>query len=106
MGRMLISIYESGYLDQKKAYKMSFIKGMLAGFGGVLGATILVAFLLWALSLFSNVPFIGRIAQNVTHTIETSTQYQQPVPPANKPASNWRCNYRLISPQRPISFRI
>lgn len=71
---MLISIYESGYLSQKQAYKMSFIKGVLAGFGGVLGATILVALLLWALSLFSSVPFIGQIAQNVTNTIQASTK--------------------------------
>ncbi len=71
---MLISIYESGYLNQKQAFKFSFIKGVLAGFGGVLGATILVALLLWALSLFSNVPFIGQIAENVTNTIQTSTK--------------------------------
>lgn len=71
---MLVSIYESGYLNKKEAYKMSFIKGLLAGFGGVLGATILVALLLWALSLFSNLPFIGQIAENVTHTIQTSTK--------------------------------
>lgn len=80
---MLISIYESGYLDQKQAYKMSFIKGVLAGFGGILGATILVALLLWALSLFSNIPFIGQIAENVTHTIESSTKYQQSTQPSN-----------------------
>ena len=55
---------------------MSFIKGVLAGFGGVLGATILVALLLWILSLFSSVPFIGKIAENVTDTIQTQTQTQ------------------------------
>lgn len=71
---MLISIYESGYLSKKEAFKMTFFKGILAGFGGVIGATIVVALLLWALSLFSNVPFVGRIAENVTHTIQTSTQ--------------------------------
>lgn len=78
MGNMLISIYESGYLDQSKVYKMSFIKGVLAGFGGVLGASILVALLLWFLSFFSNIPFVGRIAKNVTQTVETSSKYQQP----------------------------
>lgn len=68
IGQMLVSITETGYADSKRFYKMSFIKGVLAGFGGVLGATILVALLLWILSFFDTVPFV----QQIVDTLETS----------------------------------
>ncbi len=71
IGRMVANIYESGYLDKAQTYKMSFIKGLLGGLGGVIGATIIVALLLWAMSLFKEVPLIGPVVDNVRHTIQT-----------------------------------
>ena len=53
LGKMLVNIYESGYLDRNTAYKQTFFKGVLAGFGGVVGATIVVALLLWFLTFFN-----------------------------------------------------
>lgn len=73
LGKMLVNIYETGYLDKNQAYKQSFIKGAIAGFGGVLGATILVALLLWVLSLFHRVPFV----EDISKTIKQSSQTQQ-----------------------------
>jgi hypothetical protein len=70
LGRMLVNIYETGYLDKKQSYKNSFIKGILAGLGGVIGATLVVGVLLWALTFFSDVPFIGRISNNIHQTIQ------------------------------------
>ena len=66
---MLVNIFESGYLDRPTAYKSSFIKGLLGGLGGVIGATIVVALLIWLLSLFQNVPLIGRLVENVEQTV-------------------------------------
>lgn len=77
IGRMMESIYESGYIDRNKTYKMSFLKGIAAGFGGVIGATIVVAILLWALSLLHYVPFVNSITDNVQCTLqqkETSSE--------------------------------
>ena len=71
LGKMLVSIYESGYLDKKQSYKTSFIKGMVSGFGGVLGATILVGLLIWVLSLLHDVPFVGRLVNNFRNTIQS-----------------------------------
>lgn len=70
IGRMVANIYESGYVDKNQTYKMSFMKGLLGGLGGVLGATIIVALLLWFMSFFKEVPLIGPVVNNIRHTIE------------------------------------
>lgn len=72
LGKAVASIFETGYLDKKQAYKTSFIKGIFGGFGGVIGATVVVAILLWVLSLFGNVPLIGRFVDNVEHTVQNA----------------------------------
>ncbi len=69
LGKIVASIYETGYLDAAKSYKMSFIKGMLQGLGGVIGATILVALLIWILSLFDQVPLVGNFTEKVEQTV-------------------------------------
>lgn len=70
LGQMLTNIYETGYVDRNQSYKMSFVKGLLAGLGGVIGATIVVALLLWALTFFDNVPLVGRFTEKTRNTIE------------------------------------
>lgn len=70
LGRIVASVYETGYLDAAKSYKQSLIKGVFGGVGGVLGATIGVALLLWALSLFNELPLIGAFVDKAEQTIE------------------------------------
>lgn len=71
LGRIVASVYETGYLDAAKSYKQSFLKGLFQGLGGVVGATILVALLIWVLSFFNEIPFIGKITEQVQDTIQT-----------------------------------
>lgn len=73
LGKMLQNIYDSGYLDRNTTYKMSFLKGVAAGFGGVIGATIVVALLIWILSLFDSVPFVGPLIENFQQTVDKKT---------------------------------
>ena len=70
LGRMLTNIYETGYLDARQSYKNSFIKGVLAGFGGVIGATIVVGLLLWLLTFFTQVPLVGHLSHNIQQTLQ------------------------------------
>lgn len=71
LGKMLTNIYETGYVDRNQAYKSSFIKGILGGLGGVIGATIVVGILLWILSLFQNVPLANRVYNNINNTVNS-----------------------------------
>ena len=70
LGRMLTNIYESGYLDKNEVYKTSLIKGLIGGFAGVLGATILIGLLIWILTLFKQVPVVGPFVDKLRHTVQ------------------------------------
>jgi hypothetical protein len=71
LGRQLVELYETGYFDRRQVYKMTFIKGVLAGFGGVIGATIVVALILWLLSFFNEVPLLGPFIEDAQNTIQS-----------------------------------
>jgi len=71
LGRRLENIYLTGYIDKKEMLKMSFLKGIVTGLGGVVGATILVGLFVWILSLLGHVPVIDRAAENVKNSVQT-----------------------------------
>ena len=68
---MVENIYLSGYIDKNQMYKMSFLKGLFAGLGGVIGATIVVAVVAWILSLFNYTP-LKPIVEPVTDTLKNT----------------------------------
>lgn len=73
IGKMVQSIYESGYLNKNTTYKMSFFKGVFTGLGGVVGATVVLGLLLWALSLFDNFPLIGELTEKFENSVEVKS---------------------------------
>lgn len=70
LGKAVVAVYETGYLDAGRSFKMSFLKGLAQGLGGIIGATILAAVLLWVLSFFDQVPILGRFVDNVQQTMD------------------------------------
>lgn len=74
LGKMMENIYQSGYIDRNQLYKMSFLKGLVTGLGGVVGATIVVGLLLWFLSIFDTLPLIGPFLENLQQTLESKNQ--------------------------------
>ncbi len=70
LGRMLHEVAELGVIDQKKLYRISFLKGIASGLGSVIGATVVVAVLLWIFLLFDNVPLIGPVIDLVSDKIQ------------------------------------
>lgn len=55
-----------------QVYWMNFVRGVLFGVGSVLGGTVVIALLLWILSLLVNVP--GGIGQIVQYIIDIVNQ--------------------------------
>ncbi len=73
LGQLLFSLGQIGITEEarKKIYRMSFFKGVLSGLGGVIGATIVLALLLFILSLLGEVPLIGDISNTIEKTINS-----------------------------------
>ncbi|MDX1766229.1 MAG: DUF5665 domain-containing protein [Candidatus Saccharimonadales bacterium] len=70
LGRALESIFEGGYMDHRRVYKINFVRGVFFGFGVFVGGTIVVALLLWILGLFTEIPLIGEFSETVRDSIE------------------------------------
>ena len=47
----------------------NLVAGIFRGLGAVIGASVFIAFLIWALTLFVDVPLIGKYAEEVKTTI-------------------------------------
>lgn len=76
MGRELEALYWSVHPNRSNFYKAAFLRGLLGGVGGVLGATVVIALVLWLLSLFNDVPFIGGFVDAIQRTIESGSPAQ------------------------------
>jgi len=61
----------SGYVNKKKLYIENFVRGIFFSLGSVLGATVVVALLLWVLSVFNTAPIIGHFIQSIQDAINT-----------------------------------
>lgn len=72
VARALEVLFASDYIDVRKLHIENFIRGMFFGAGGVIGATVFIAVILWFLSLFDTVPLVGPFFENLKTTIESS----------------------------------
>jgi len=53
---------------------MSFVKGLMVGFGGVVGASLLVGLFIYILAQISVVPFIGDFVEDIIEEIRPTEQ--------------------------------
>lgn len=63
-------LFSSEYIDRNKLYLHNFIRGIFFGAGGVIGATVLIAVIVWLLSVFDNIPVIGPLFDDTRQTIQ------------------------------------
>ncbi|OGL30929.1 hypothetical protein A3F37_00615 [Candidatus Saccharibacteria bacterium RIFCSPHIGHO2_12_FULL_41_12] len=71
VAKALEVLFASDYIDVKRLHWENFVRGMFFGAGGVIGATIFIAIIIWFLSIFDSVPVIGPIFEDAKTTIET-----------------------------------
>lgn len=73
---MLEELFNDLHANRAQIYKVNFFRGIFFGLGSVLGGTIVLALLVWIMSLFVNFPVIGNFFQETKHTLQESTKPQ------------------------------
>lgn len=69
---LLEDIFNDMNRNRFSVYKMNFFRGISFGFGSVLGATLLIAFLIWILSLTGAlVPGLASFVNDIIHIIQS-----------------------------------
>lgn len=63
-------LFASEYVDRKKLYIANFWRGIFFSAGAVIGAAVVIALLMWILSVFKNIPFVGPVVENIKSSIE------------------------------------
>jgi hypothetical protein len=67
--RALEVLLATKYIDKKRLYLENFLRGMAFSVGGVVGATVVIALLLWLLSFFEEIPLLGPLFDSTRETI-------------------------------------
>ena len=67
-------LFNDYYARRRQVYKMNFFRGIFFGLGSVLGGTIVVALVVWLLSIFVNFPLIGHYLEDAQQSIESTQQ--------------------------------
>ena len=70
LGRTMESIFEGGYINHSRVYKINFIRGLFFGLGSVLGGTLIIALVAWVLSFFTELPIIGNFVETLRETVD------------------------------------
>jgi hypothetical protein len=71
-----VNILEDLFYDfnrsRAQVYKMNFFRGIFFGLGSVIGGTVVVALMLWALGLLVGTPGVGQTVKQFEQTIQNS----------------------------------
>lgn len=58
------------YISRKKLYFENFVRGIFFSIGSVVGVAVAVTLILWILTLFDNLPFIGDAVDAVEKALQ------------------------------------
>ncbi len=70
IAKALEILFATDYMNKKKLYLENFLRGMAFSAGGIIGATVVIALVLWILSLFDEVPLVGPLIDNTRDSLQ------------------------------------
>lgn len=73
---ILEDLFYDFHSSRRQVYWMNFARGIFFGVGSVIGGTILIALIVWMLSLLVDLP--GGVGDFVEYIMRTVQQNQQP----------------------------
>ncbi len=69
--KLLEELFYDFYRSRGQIYWLNFVRGIFFGFGTIVGGTVIVAILIWVLSLVANwFPWIGASISELIETIK------------------------------------
>lgn len=60
------------YHDRRNIYLMNFVRGIFFGLGSALGGTIVIALIIWLLSVFVGIPGIGPALEGAQESLQST----------------------------------
>lgn len=70
LAKALEVFVDSGHIDHSRVYRVNFWRGVFFGLGGALGGTLVIASIIYILSLFTELPWVGNIAEAIRDSID------------------------------------
>ena len=74
VARALEVLFASNYISLRRLHWENFVRGLFFGAGSIIGATVLIAIIIWFLSLFDSIPVVGPLLDNTRETIQQGQQ--------------------------------
>jgi hypothetical protein len=71
LGQQIEAMYDTVNPNRTAVYRTAFFRGIAQGVGGIIGATLVIALLIWLLSLFEQVPFLGHFVDSIRHSLQS-----------------------------------
>ena len=72
---VLEDLFYDFHKSRAQVYKMNFVRGIFLGFGTVIGGTLVIALIVWILTLLVDIPGgIGDFIQNIVNTIQSGSK--------------------------------
>lgn len=65
-------------LAKSASLKYAFLRGLATGFGGILGATLVVGVFVWGLSRLEFIPIIGTFVSQITDFVVNNSSIPDP----------------------------
>lgn len=67
---LMREVFYDMYHDRHRIYWMNFARGIFFGLGTALGGTLVIALIIWVISLFVDFPLIGEYFEGIQQSIE------------------------------------